>query len=333
MDAVLDTTELVGIPLLAALEPSELAQVAPLVCADGLQAGHEIFKQGDPARFMWVVGRGCEIVVSTVPAGATEAVDLATLGPGETVGEVALLEACSHTATARVTRDGRVYRIDGAGFSALRARRESAAYKILRAICTDLCARVRHTTKRLPSVDGAGDDGGDRARRDAAVHPSSAALNDFVPFQRLAAEHRAMLAPLLWEQQLAAGQVLVREGEPGESVFLLVSGRIELRTQGTTVHRLRSGAIFGLVSALRCGLRTASCFAVEPSRVWRLRATDFDALLAQGHQFAFWIVELTVRELLARLRATNAVLLETAAVRTRDLEVELFGDLDFLDES
>jgi CRP-like cAMP-binding protein len=81
------------------------------------------------------------------------------------------------------------------------------------------------------------------------------------------------------EVTLAAGETLVREGEPGGSIWVLVSGTLRVTKGGVDVNRVaQPGALVGEISALLGGAYGATVSAAEPS-VLR-HATDGRALLA-----------------------------------------------------
>jgi CRP-like cAMP-binding protein len=67
------------------------------------------------------------------------------------------------------------------------------------------------------------------------------------------------------------------------------------------------GNLFGLVSAIDSGKRSASCVTTGPAKLLKLSDKDFDHLFASGHRFAFQIVDLVARQLVGHLRQTNAM--------------------------
>jgi CRP-like cAMP-binding protein len=87
------TDRLRGIPLFAELEDEELERVAALCAEFEVPAGHVLIEHGQPGSGMFCITEGT--VAVEVPAGPIE------LGPGEFVGELALL-ADGITRVARV---------------------------------------------------------------------------------------------------------------------------------------------------------------------------------------------------------------------------------------
>jgi Cyclic nucleotide-binding domain len=68
-------------------------------------------------------------------------------------------------------------------------------------------------------------------------------------------------------RRLRAGEHLVEQGEPGEELFLLFDGVLEVVTDGKVIAEVGPGAILGEMALLEQGHRTATLRAVTPCRV------------------------------------------------------------------
>src|SRR5207248_8519320 len=79
---------------------------------------------------------------------------------------------------------------------------------------------------------------------------------------------------------VGAGEMVVREGEPGERFFIIRSGVLEVLREGRLLARLQSGDAFGEIALLLDVPRTASVVCVEPSELLALDAVDFRDVLA-----------------------------------------------------
>jgi CRP-like cAMP-binding protein len=94
-------------------------------------------------------------------------------------------------------------------------------------------------------------------------------------FPDLSAEHLAAVRSVSKALQLRPDQVVVREGEEGDSLFILTRGRLEAR--GTfegreiTLGTFSPGDILGEVAFLNKVPRTATVRALEPSVVIELQ--------------------------------------------------------------
>jgi len=75
----------------------------------------------------------------------------------------------------------------------------------------------------------------------------------------------------------ADGDVIIREGDPGDRFYILDSGKVEVMQAGQPVRELVRGDSFGEIALLRDVPRTASVMAVGPVEVCAL---DHDAFVA-----------------------------------------------------
>ena len=93
-------------------------------------------------------------------------------------------------------------------------------------------------------------------------------------------EHLSKLAARLEREEVAPGATVVREGDPGERFYIVLSGMLNVSQEGRGERRLlRPGDCFGEV-ALAMGIpRTASVRAVTPAVVASCDQETFDELL------------------------------------------------------
>jgi porphyrinogen peroxidase len=87
------------------------------------------------------------------------------------------------------------------------------------------------------------------------------------------------LGELAIERDLADGAVLIRQGDPGDEFFLIVSGTVIVERNGRAVARRGTGDYLGEISLLDGRPRTATVVAEGPVRVLVLDRRDFDRLL------------------------------------------------------
>jgi hypothetical protein len=89
-------------------------------------------------------------------------------------------------------------------------------------------------------------------------------------------------------RRLKAGETLVREGDAGGELFLILDGFLCVQKDGERLAEYGPGAMLGERAHLEAGGRTASLIAVTPCRVAAVHAEQFDrsALeqLASGHR-------------------------------------------------
>jgi len=89
-------------------------------------------------------------------------------------------------------------------------------------------------------------------------------------------------------RRLAAGKTLVRQGDPGVEVFLLLDGVLTVAVDGRPVAEVGPGAVLGERALLESGLRTATLTAATACRVAVVSLEQIAgaplAELARGHR-------------------------------------------------
>ncbi len=89
-------------------------------------------------------------------------------------------------------------------------------------------------------------------------------------------------------RRVKAGEVLVRQGEAGTSIYLVLDGVIRVDRNGERLAEYGPGALLGERAYLEGGLRTSTLLAVTPSRVASVEASQFDRAalmeLSRGHR-------------------------------------------------
>jgi len=143
----------------------------------------------------------------------------------------------------------------------------------------------------------------------AALDPVIAALATSDVLHHLSGSGRARLAAAGSPVNLTPGEFLCRAGDPGDAVFIVLSGHVEARTGSAAGREVRlvalgPGQIIGEMAALDGGRRSADVIAATRSRLWRIpRDALLDALEAQPKVAVALIMELT-----RRLRVANNAL-------------------------
>jgi predicted acylesterase/phospholipase RssA/CRP-like cAMP-binding protein len=138
----------------------------------------------------------------------------------------------------------------------------------------------------------------------------SAFLADIPFFAALDEATRLELADQLEPVQAAAGQVIFRQGDPGEGLFVVVSGRLRISVAADGSERvlydLGRGAIVGDMALLSDRPRAATVHAVRDSDLLLLRVSSFTSLLERSPALATAMIRLLVDRLLAVDRLLTA---------------------------
>ena len=114
-------------------------------------------------------------------------------------------------------------------------------------------------------------------RHVATAAESLGAIDLFAPLSR---EARQALAATSRHQLFAAGECIVRQGAGGESMFVILSGRVRVTIEpsGQEVAVIPAGGFCGEMSMLTGDARTATVSAVDDAVVLEISAADFRAL-------------------------------------------------------
>ncbi len=99
-------------------------------------------------------------------------------------------------------------------------------------------------------------------------------------FQDANAASIADVARLLKPREMAAGTIVMRRGEPGDSMYFIVEGEIEIRLKPEPV-RLGPGNFFGEIALITGGPRTATAVARRKSMLLALDIVDFREIAAR----------------------------------------------------
>jgi phosphoserine phosphatase RsbU/P len=116
-------------------------------------------------------------------------------------------------------------------------------------------------------------------------------------------EEREYLVSVLSVIKLEPGEVLFREGEPGESLFAILEGQVDVLIGIDTpderlLSRLGPGEFLGEMSLLIPGrTRTASARVSASTRMWKMTRADFDALMIRQPRLAYTMVQTLTKRL------------------------------------
>ena len=117
-------------------------------------------------------------------------------------------------------------------------------------------------------------------------------------FAELSPESLGKLVNYLKPGDFPAGEVIVREGAPGVSMYIIKSGLVEVRKKDPTtgidflVAQLSEGAAVGEMSLLTGKPRSATVTTVNPTVVFTLSRADFRSLLTQHPEISLGLARI-----------------------------------------
>ncbi|MBV9106342.1 MAG: cyclic nucleotide-binding domain-containing protein [Verrucomicrobia bacterium] len=146
----------------------------------------------------------------------------------------------------------------------------------------------------------------------------SALVHRFNCFKSLNGEQIAAFAAHLEEVRLSPGEVLFRQGDPGDAIYLLISGQMLVKlgapTQDDrTLATLVPGAILGEMGPLVNTPRTATAVSNVESRLWRISTGAFHDALQKGDAWATSFLLAAAQVLGRRVMTMNEELVKLSA--------------------
>ena len=132
------------------------------------------------------------------------------------------------------------------------------------------------------------------------------ALSDIALFRFLNVRELELLALVMKQITVSAGDTLCREGEAGSTCFFIASGVVDVHKRSGDEDRvlttLREGQMFGHLALVDSGPRTATCIAATTASLLVLERNDFDTLFNNNTRFAFKFQDVIARTAAEQLR-------------------------------
>jgi CRP-like cAMP-binding protein len=252
------------------------------------KAGDAVIREGEVGHSFYVLARGTVHVVRAGAGGTPQT--LATLSDGSIFGEMALVSATPRTASVVAVDDCDVLEFDREALAAA----SGDVGTIARAL--DKFARERLLNNLL------------------ATSPL------FKPLDR---KQRFDLVARFSAHDVPAGTVVIAEGQPGQGLFVVLSGEVDVTKvdgqERVLLATLKPGEVFGEISLLHDEPTTASVSAATNATVLFLAREVFQRLIAAVPEIRAYV------ESLGEERLMDTRILMSSA-RTAEEEVELSDD-------
>jgi voltage-gated potassium channel len=118
-------------------------------------------------------------------------------------------------------------------------------------------------------------------------------------FEGLGERELEQIARLVDEVDVPAGRVLMRQGESGSEMFIVVNGSFTIDRNGNVIRECGAGAALGELAILSEGPRSATVTANEPGRLLVVGHREFHALLDVAPGISRHLLETLARQLRA----------------------------------
>ena len=110
-------------------------------------------------------------------------------------------------------------------------------------------------------------------------------------------------------EEIPQWSVIVKEGDPGDSMYFILEGELRARVSGmgqeTILATLGVGDFFGDISLFDHGPRSADVVANSDSRLVKITSAAFDSLVREAPEIATPFLRAVGRTLAARIRTDN----------------------------
>lgn len=255
-----------------------------------LDDGQTLFNQGDEGDAMYLVEAGGVDIFTRYQDGREER--QRTFGPGDVVGEFALLDGAPRSASARANGPARLLRLQRQVFM----RFISSRPDVITAMLRYLAGKLRHTTDLVEGQEAASGGPEPLLAPAAAGAPSAGApdgtslaqrLQESVVFRGIETPVLEALVKVMDRRTFSAGEVLFEKPGAGapvdqlpDSLCFILSGRVRIYLpdeQGgeRTFRYYGPNEIVGEVALLDQQPRSASGAAAEPLDVLALNRENF----------------------------------------------------------
>ncbi|MDP1833163.1 MAG: cyclic nucleotide-binding domain-containing protein [Geothrix sp.] len=128
-------------------------------------------------------------------------------------------------------------------------------------------------------------------------------------FRNLDETERAQILIIGRTRPCAAGEVLFREGDSGDGLFIVVKGSVRISKRSATGEEalavLGPTAFFGEMALIDFSARAADAIANEDSELFFIPLQDLRSLIEAQHRIALKILYSLCEVLAQRLRETN----------------------------
>jgi CRP-like cAMP-binding protein len=249
-----------------------------------LRAGEALFACGDPRDAAFLILSGRISLIEPGSEGGT--LPLRVFSAGEGVGEIGPAARGPYATTARALEDATVLRLGRIAFEGLCERYPEAMYKL-----ADFIAPV-------------------------AVETLLARVICDLLGERDAAQLAALLAEIEC-LQLKRGDVLIREGEDADRLFVVIYGRLRIVARDaegteTVVDEIGRGDTLGERSLLAGDARSVTVYALRESAVGVITRPLFENLKLQYPEVMTRLARIALRRVQRRVAAPDAFLASDA---------------------
>jgi len=250
------------VPIFSDLSRDAFVALTRSMALHRVNEGEVVIREGDTGTSFYVIATGALAVSKRDERG--EVVALARLSEGDFFGEMTLLSGAPRAATVI-------------------AEEPSELLEFSADVLLAIAGRHPHLAASLR-----------RFYRQRILANAMAVSALFRPFAK---GDRKQLMERFRAREVADGEVVIREGEPSDGLYVVLDGAFDVvkrrNGQEIVVGQIREGELFGEISCLRKAPASASVRVRRGGTLLRLPRRDFDELVVSHPQILELVAELS----------------------------------------
>lgn len=248
--------------------------LAQCVSRNRYPAGAVIIREGDDSAESYLVESGGVRIQRKTPYGLF---GIATLHPGQLFGEASFVDNHTRSGDALTVAETDLIILNPVALSAVMERDQRFAVALYWALWKSLSSKLRLTNQKLThffSETAKREDAKPAAQPEAAgdFHVDLASKRQLFQEQKLSSLEINFLTSLSKERKLTPNQVVFREGDPGNEMYVVLEGRVMiskyiLGAGEEALAFLERGDYFGEMALIDKETRSADAKADEGGAV------------------------------------------------------------------
>lgn len=261
-------------PLFTDLPPTALGALAEALTPIQFNAGSVILHQNEPGEALYIIQSGRAEIIATLPKSQAaqpptqpegeQGTAILRLESGELFGELSLIFDEPRSNTIRAASDVQLLRLNKRTFYKL-GRTYPELLKHLKQLAQERRYLVQQ--RRMDRVQAQAET--------AKARFALERLRQLHVFQGLEASHLERLQPYLRLKTYPAGSQIFAQGDPGDRLFFISIGNLEVFADDKRINVLPEGEVFGEIAVLLDTPRTASVVAQSYCELYSLDRASF----------------------------------------------------------
>ena len=215
-------------PLFSHFSDAQLEKLAAGIARVRYPAAVTVVKEGDPTQDAYIVEKGRVRIQRETPYGKFS---LAQLGEGDLFGEASFVDAVARSGDAFGETPTELLVLNPVAVAAVTDKDPRLALALFWTFWKSLSSKLRRTNDNLGRFFGQGGSAPNRPSQakeppPGEFHVDLSTKRHLFQEQKLSPMEINFLTSLSRERKLAAGEVLFREGDPGDAMYVVLSGRV-----------------------------------------------------------------------------------------------------------